>query len=151
MLPDTRPRHALLLGLGGGTIAGLLVRRFGPLPITAVEKNPLVVELARQEFELPTRDFTLVVGDAFDFVFEAEGPFDYVAVDLFENGGIPGKIFSHPFLRRLKTISTASGLVAINFFKDRRASNHLRRLEQVFSRVQTLTSGKNLIALCRSH
>src|SRR5262249_29787731 len=39
MLPDARPRRALLLGLGAGTIAHLLVRRFGPVAMVGVESD----------------------------------------------------------------------------------------------------------------
>src|SRR5579875_2945345 len=36
LLPPARPESALVLGLGGGTVARLLMERFGPLPIAGV-------------------------------------------------------------------------------------------------------------------
>ena len=52
LLPHNQPTNALILGLGGGTIAHLMTQRFGPLPITGVECDPAVVWLARQQFGL---------------------------------------------------------------------------------------------------
>src|SRR6185437_684947 len=37
LLPHNQPANALILGLGGGTVAHLMTQRFGPLPITGVE------------------------------------------------------------------------------------------------------------------
>ncbi|MBI4212778.1 MAG: hypothetical protein HY534_00545 [Chloroflexi bacterium] len=148
MLPEARPRQALLLGLGGGTVASLLVRRLGPVPILAVEKTTAVVDLAYQAFSLP-RDIEVVLADAFDYVLELERSFDYLAVDLFENGAVPARVFGTPFLRRLKRLTNPGGLIAINFFKDGRSDAHRHRLERVFPRVQVVPCEKNLVALCR--
>ena len=68
MLPRERPANALILGLGGGTIASLLAQRFGALPITGVERDPAVVWLARHEFGLDAlAHLHIVVADAFDY------------------------------------------------------------------------------------
>src|SRR3954454_19502731 len=47
MLPDVRPRRALLLGLGGGTVAQLLQQRFGDVALVGVESDERVLTLAR--------------------------------------------------------------------------------------------------------
>ena len=52
MIPNVRPRHTLILGLGAGTVAHLLTRRFGPVPIVAVDDDAGLVEVARAEFGL---------------------------------------------------------------------------------------------------
>ena len=148
MLPEFAPRNALILGFGGGTIAGMLVKRFGALPITAVEVDPAVASLAYASFDIP-RSVELVVGDALMQIHEIRGPFDYVAVDLFSEGVVPAAIFASPFLRRVKEITRDGGLVAINYFEDGRATAHRHRLERVFPRIEVVTSGKNLIARCR--
>jgi spermidine synthase len=150
MLPEVRPRRALILGLGGGTIAHLIWRQFGPLPIVGVEANPQVVRLARSAFELDRAELEIVEADALSFVAAAEGPFDYVAVDLFEAGQIPPSIFSRPFLKTVRRLMAPGGLAAVNFFKDRRLATHEHRLESVFPRVTYVDSGKNVIARCRA-
>jgi spermidine synthase len=149
MLPDVRPRAALLLGMGGATVAQLLVRRFGPLPITAVDNNHDVVRLAKQSFPLPFACLEIVETDAFTFVNDAPGPYDYVGVDLFANGAVPPRVFSRPFLRQLKALRSDGGLAAINYFKSKRALTHQHRLERVFPSVAVVQSEKNVIAHCR--
>jgi spermidine synthase len=148
MLPGVRPEHALLLGLGGGTIAHLLVERFGPLPITAVEVDHDVVAFAYRFFGLP-HGLKVVEADAFAFVETASGPYDYIAVDLFARNSVPAGVFRRSFLRKLRELLTPGGLLAVNYFKDRRAESHRQQLEGVFPRVVIIPSDKNLIAHCR--
>src|SRR5712692_7509253 len=44
MVPDDPPRNALILGLGGGTLARLLQARWGEVPIVGVDNDPDIVE-----------------------------------------------------------------------------------------------------------
>jgi spermidine synthase len=148
MLPDFAPRSALVLGLGGATIPHLLVDRFGPLPITVIEKDPDVIALARRVFGIP-RKTDIVEADAFTWVDAADDTFDYIAEDLFEHNRVPALVFARPFLRKLKELLTPGGLLALNYFKDRRATDRQRRLESVFPRVTVIPNDKNLIAHCR--
>lgn len=149
MAPEGCPQTALLLGFGGGTIATLLHRRFGEVAITAVEKHAAVVEVAQDVFGVRTPQVTIIVGDAFEFVSTQRGQYDYIAVDLFEAGAVPARIFTRPFLRSVKALASPGGTVVINFFRDRRMQEHQRRLEAVFPRVAFTQCGKNVVAHCR--
>lgn len=149
MIPNTRPERALILGLGGGTVAHLLWKRFGDVAITGVENDRAVIELARDEFGLAGANVKIVEGDAFGFVGQTQGPFDYIAVDLFADGRIPAGVFARPFLRRVKDLLTPGGQAAINFFKDKRVPTRLHRLRTVFPRVSVRESRENVVAHCR--
>jgi spermidine synthase len=149
MLPDTRPNRALILGLGGGTIAHLLLRRFGAVSITGVERDPRVIRLARSAFGIELPDVEIVEGDAFQLVDELTGPYGYIAVDLFASDAIPRQIFTRPFLKRIRSLLTPGGMAAINFFHDRRAPDRIRRIEQVFPRVEAVNCRENIVARCR--
>jgi spermidine synthase len=150
MLPEVRPDRALILGLGGGTIVHLLARRFGPVPVTGVERDPRVIRLARSAFGLDLPHLEIVEADAFQFVEDAPGPYSYIAVDLFAADAIPRQVFGRPFLKRIRGLLTSGGLAAINFFRDRRTDYHIRRIEQAFPRVEVVDSRKNVIARCRA-
>src|SRR6476660_2731631 len=52
LLPSVRPRRALVLGLGGGTVVHLLRRRFGELAVVGVDDDGEVLALARAELGL---------------------------------------------------------------------------------------------------
>ncbi|HLY32336.1 MAG TPA: hypothetical protein VKQ36_15010 [Ktedonobacterales bacterium] len=72
MLPRRRPASALILGLGGGTIATLLTQRWGAFPTVGVERDPAVVALARHAFGLDALPhLRIVTDDAFNFVRRA--------------------------------------------------------------------------------
>lgn len=149
MLPDVRPKSALILGLGGGTLAHLLARRFPGVRITGVDNDPAVIRLAQSAFGVDSVLADLIEADAIAYVAEDRGPFDYVAVDLFAEGQIPTAVFRKPFLKRVKDSLTPGGVAAVNFFKDRRAASRERRLEAIFPRVELRQSRENLVAMCR--
>ena len=68
MVPDERPHRALILGLGGGTLARLLQVRWGELRIVGVDDDPSILETANSVGWLPLPGLDIVVADAFDYV-----------------------------------------------------------------------------------
>src|ERR1700694_143158 len=82
MVPDDPPRNALILGLGGGTLARLLHARWGPLPLVGIDDDPAIVEPAARVGWLPRTGLDVVMADAFDYVQTCGQSFDFVAVDL---------------------------------------------------------------------
>src|SRR5215210_4468957 len=109
LLPDVRPKHALLLGLGGGTLAHLLVRRFGPLPMVGVEVDAEVLAVARAEFDLALPTLSVVEADALEYVAGCTERFDYVCVDLYRGAEQERRAFARPFLRALRQLVPAGG------------------------------------------
>ncbi|MBI4099638.1 class I SAM-dependent methyltransferase [Candidatus Microgenomates bacterium] len=76
------PKTALILGLGGGTLVGLLTQNWPNTKITGVEIDPVMIALGKKYFGLgeyknlkiiradarkyrPTRPFDLVLADAY--------------------------------------------------------------------------------------
>jgi spermidine synthase len=145
MLPDTRPEQALLLGAGGGTLAAMLHRRFGPLPIIAVDNDPEVVRLGRASFYLTLPEVSVVLADAFQFAAACRGRFDYIAVDLFRGNERPRELAGRPFLRDLRRIARPGATVAFNLFKDRRVEVTHTRIARLLAPVQQVTAGKNVV------
>ncbi|HEX2171061.1 MAG TPA: hypothetical protein VHL09_01275 [Dehalococcoidia bacterium] len=150
MIPDVRPERALILGLGAGTVAALLTRRFGRLPIEGVDLNPKIVEAGYQVCGLGNTDLTIHYEDAFDFVARAGGRYDYIAVDLYTGSELAQGVFSKPFLRRLKRLAGPRGVVAINIIRTRRFDRQMARLREVFAVVDTAEAGLNVVATCRA-
>lgn len=77
----------LMLGLGGGTTLHLLASGIRPATVTAVERDPEVIRLARSFFEIDRiRGLRIVEGDAHGILkkFEAEQrTFDLIIDDVF--------------------------------------------------------------------
>jgi spermidine synthase len=147
MLPDVRPARALILGYGGGTLGHLLRERFGPVQVVGVDDDNEVLSLAHSLCGvLPHLE--LVRADAFTYVKQARGPFDYVALDLFRGGEIPRGVFAKPFLRQLRGLLAPHAPLVVNLFHDGRTQSRLTRLQQVFRLREQRPIGKNVVVFC---
>jgi spermidine synthase len=148
MLPDGVPRSALLLGLGAGTLAHLLARRFPGIRIVGVDIDSRLIEFARRHFDLDLPNLEIVIDDAFAYAAGCHSQFDYVAVDLFCGHAFQRGALARPFLRQLKTLVGPTGEIAVNFFKDRRSEVYVGRLARVLTirRVERLV--RNVVVHC---
>ncbi len=145
MLPNGSPRSALLLGLGGGTLAHLLAHRYPSIEMVGVDTDVEVVEFARMHFDLAMPNLKIVLGDAFEYVARCERAFDFVAVDLFAGYDLQRMVLSKPFLRKLNEI-VESGEIVFNLFRDRRTEKNLERIERVLKVLRIDEVGKNVVA-----
>ena len=152
MVPDVKPRRALLLGLGAGTIARLLHERFGEVPIVGVDDDLAVIDFARELLrDLP--DLAIEHGDAFEYVARAAAAgehFDYVAVDLYRGDYLAHGVVGRPFLRGLRALGEPRGLVIFNLFYERRVYDRIRRIERVFRVIKRELVHRNLVLWCRT-
>jgi spermidine synthase len=150
MLPEQRPRRALLLGVGGATIAHLLAARFGPLHVLGVDDDPSVLRAARVAFGVPPEGLQFVLADAFAFAAACAARFDYIAVDLFHGDRAPVETFGRPFLRALKTGRRVPARIAFNVFRDRYTAGRIERIGAVLHVERQITVGLNVIVHCRT-
>jgi spermidine synthase len=148
MLPDRAPRDALLLGLGGGTIAHLLIGTYGSVPMVGVDDDAAVVAIGRTAFGLDLPNLEIVVADAFAYAAACSRRFDLICVDLFRDGQIPARVCSSTFLTRLRGLLRPDGLVTFNLARDRRAGDRLRQLSRHFVVVRRILVGFNLVVHC---
>jgi len=148
MVPLHRPRRALLLGLGVGTVARLLRDRFGAVPTVGVDDDPAVIALARRE--LADLDLLQVVAaNAFEYVASTSERFDLACVDLYRGSRLQAGVVSRPFLRSLKAILAPRGLATFNLYADRRVATRLSRIARVFRLLRSVPIGKNVVVWCR--
>jgi spermidine synthase len=145
LLPSVRPRRALVLGLGGGTVVHLLRRRFGELAVVGVDDDGEVLALARAELGLEQPGLAVVEGDAFAYVAACRERFDYICVDLFRGGRLERGILARPFLRKLRALATPGAEIVLNLFQDRRAETSIGRIGRVLTIRSTHPVGKNLV------
>lgn len=149
-VPDVKPGRTLILGLGGGTVAHLITRRFGPVLIVGVERDHAIVEAARSDLGLDLPNLTIVVGDAFEFVRAGGEQFDLICVDLYRGGRLERSTLGKPFLRDLRRKLSPGGTVVFNLFRERRTQQRLARLGQFFRAVKTVQVGQNVVIHCRA-
>lgn len=150
MLPDEPPRSALILGLGGGTIAHLIHLRFGSVPIVGVDDDPLVLATGRDAFGLASLpNLRVEVTDAYAFAATCRDRFDLVVVDLFRGGQVPRGVTATLFLRDVRRLLTPGGLATFNLVRDGRAASRIHRLAKVFLLEKQVLTGFNVVVHCR--
>jgi spermidine synthase len=154
MLPDTCPRRALLLGLGGGTVARLLSRRCPHTEMVGIERDETVLAVARADFGLDdVPRLTVVRADAFVWVPDAAerepGVYDFICLDLFNAGRLAPGALATPFLRQVAALLTSSGTLAVNLMSTARVPEQLHRLERVYQQLRTVRVAGNVVSHLR--
>ena len=150
MLPPGCPRRALLLGLGGGTIASLLARRCPGATMVGVERNPSVLAVARSMLGLDAIPGLWVVrADAFAWVAEhaatEPGAFDLICLDIFDAGRLVRGVLAEPFLRQLAVLLAPRGTLSVNLLVTRYTPDQVARVERVFAVTRRLKLRGNLV------
>jgi len=117
--PRPEPSRVLLLGLGAGTVVLQLQALFPNARFTAVEQDPIHIEVARTHFGVDETRTQIHCQDAVAFVARYRGPrFDLVIDDLFiGSAGTPRRAVScdHRWLKQLKHCLDPHGILSINF------------------------------------
>jgi len=114
------PRHVLLLGLGGGSLAKFLLHHFPGCRIDAVEYRESVYEVARSHFQLPDDPrLALHFTDAADFIRRADAAhsgYDLILVDAFTADGVAQATSGLSFFEACRTRLAADGVLAANLW-----------------------------------
>lgn len=129
---------ALILGLGGGTVAKLMKKFWPKAKITGIEIDPLMIELGKKYLGLEVDK--LVIGDARKFKL---GEYDLVVVDSY---------FGDKYIDLLNEDLKKSKIVIFNrlYYGDKRseAVKFGLKLQKIFSRVEYYYPEANLMLIC---
>jgi spermidine synthase len=127
MLFDMLPKHIVQLGLGAASLTKFCYRHFPDALVTAVDLNPKVIAMCREQFKLPPDDDRLRVleMDAFDFVRSRarHGTVDVIQVDLYDAEADGPVLDSPEFYEACAACLTPGGMMTVNLF----ANNVQRR------------------------
>ena len=130
------PRHALLVGLGAGSLAKFIYRNLPGCRITVVEINPQVEWIARQYFKLPDdpRRLSVVIGDGADYMLSGSRHYDAILVDGYDPDGLAGALDTLPFYQACRSRLSEDGLLAVNLLgRTRGFQASLERIRVAFS------------------
>jgi spermidine synthase len=110
------PRHALLIGLGAGSLAKFIYRNLPDCRITVVEINPQVEFVARQYFKLPDDPLRLdvVIGCGADYMLAGQRQFDYILADGFGPDAKAGALDTLPFYQACRARLSERGVLGVN-------------------------------------
>ena len=118
LLFDAQPKHVLMVGLGGGSLAKFCYKHLPNSHITVVEINPHVIAL-RQSFAIPEDDerFQVVQMDAAHFMAHTPEKFDVVFVDGVDQHGMPEQLCSPQFYSDCRRVLNAGGVTVVNLHR----------------------------------
>jgi spermidine synthase len=133
LLFHAQPRRALMIGLGGGSLAKFFHRRLPALHTHVVEYDERVIATARALFHVPADDARLTIehGDG----VEALAPecCDLLVVDGFEDESTPSAMVSQAFFDAAWCALDDPGVLVMNIMDDdRNFDRHLKRMENAF-------------------
>lgn len=141
----------LILGLAGGTIAGLISKQFNPKKIVGVEIDPVMIKLGKKYLDLDKiPNLEIVIKDAKDYLLTTKDKYDFILVDMYLGDQLPGFVYSPKFLKRLKLLS---GYAIFNhlFYDDpkrQKAEDLVEHLKKIFPAVHLVRKLTNLLIIC---
>lgn len=150
------PACVLLLGLGGGSIAGFILRHFSGTRIDVVELRPAVISVARNYFGLGyDQRLRLYIDDASHFLLQSRNglaAYDAILVDAYDGAGPAAATCDAHFPTLCAQRLTPKGVAVFNLWSAQRSvlEAQLRSLSATFpGNVATLPVPKrgNIIAL----
>jgi spermidine synthase len=129
-----RPRHVVLVGLGGGSLTRYCYRHLPRARITTIEIDGDVIDLS-EWFELPADDerLQLIHADAADYFATTREQPDVVLVDACDGKGVAPAMRDPLFYRNLHARIGDDGVLVMNLIgKARDVQLHLEYMAAVF-------------------
>ena len=127
------PRRALMIGLGGGSLAKFFHRRLPGLRTRVVEMDERVIAAARSLFHVPADDARLAVEHGDGVAALEPGCCDLLVVDGFEDEAASPALVRQSFFDAAQDALEEPGALVMNFMDDDRdLDRHLQRIERAF-------------------
>jgi spermidine synthase len=117
LLFNPNPRHIVMIGLGGGSLAKFCYRHLPRSRITVVEINEQVIAL-REEFCIPKDDerFRVIHDDGARFVERLDEQMDVLLIDAFDADGIALSLSKSDLYSCAARQLTENGMLVMNFW-----------------------------------
>jgi len=144
------PSRILIVGLGGGAIAGALQKMLPTAKIDAVEIDPAVVRVARTYFGfVPTQQTDIYEEDGRVFakrMLKQGVKYDLVILDAFDHQYIPEHLLTREFLLEVRGLLTPRGVVTTNTYASTRLYDHeSATYHSVFGNFYSLVTNNRVI------
>ena len=138
------PARALLVGLGGGSLARFLLEQFPDCRVEAVERRAGVAEIAHAYFGLPRVErLTVHIADACEriasLVQDRTQAFDLILVDVYDHLGMDTSINVLEFLGGCARLLHPQGALSMNLW-----GTHPVALKQSINLLRTCFPGNAL-------
>lgn len=134
LLFNPKPRHVLMIGLGGGSMLKYLHQHVPECDLTTVEISQPVIDL-RGTFLIPPDDarHRIVCADGAAFLRQPPKRYDLILVDGFTGEGIVEALCSRSFYGQCRKALTAEGLLVANVHAEVNQAREIgKRLNKTF-------------------
>lgn len=108
------PRHLMIVGLGGGSLAKFCLRHLRRARVTAVEIDPTVIAMREQFCIPPDERLVIVAADASDYLPRAEADTDVLLLDGFDAEGISSHLNQPGFYQAARRRLRPGGILVAN-------------------------------------
>jgi len=140
--------NCLILGLGGGTLAKLLRKKYPNAKITGVEIDPIMIELGKKYLSLDKYNIDIKIADASNYSL-IPNRYSLVIVDMYSGDNFPKGFESENFLKKISKFP----LVIINrlYYGEKRPDTVRfgKKLEKYFKKVDWFYPEANLMFICQ--
>ncbi|QSI76874.1 spermidine synthase-like protein [Niveibacterium microcysteis] len=146
-----RPKHVVIVGLGGGSLTKFCHRHLARSRITTVEISEDVIAL-REQFALPPDDerLAIVCEDAVEYFASTDDRADVVLLDGYDENGIVPAFCDERFYLAIRARLKPAGMLVCNLaVKGDESAAHIELLRDVFRDrliVQEVAGDGNRIA-----
>ena len=122
MLFNDNPAHVVQLGLGAAALTKFCYARFPAAKVTAIDLNPKVISMCREQFKLPEDDARLQVieMDAQDFVLSRarHNSIDVLQEDLYDVEALGPVLDTPEFYQACADCLIENGMMTVNLFSN---------------------------------
>src|SRR5687767_14456769 len=129
------PRRALLIGLGGGSLAKFMYHRLPSVHVKAVEVSSQVAAIARNYFHVPANNprLEILIADGAEYITREDAAADAVIVDGYDADAHAEELASKSFYAACRERLNSGGMFVVNLWGgDRQFATLLKRIEGAF-------------------
>lgn len=151
-------QNVLVLGLGGGSIVGVIKKYWPDSRVTAVDIDPVIVKLGIKYLGLSDKSIKIHIRDAEKFLkdsrLKTKDKFDLICIDLYVGDEYPKKFETKNYIQLVRRNLAIGGIAVFNrlYYGEKRPQSVKfgNMLEKVFDKVDVVYPEANVMYVCYS-
>jgi len=142
-------KSILEIGSGGGRTAWYLHRHMPEVPITTVELDPVVAELAQKHFGIKNeKNFEIATRDGRLFLRESKKKYDVILIDAYRGPFVPFHLLTKEFYQSVEAHLAPGGVVVQNIEPSTMLfDSATKTIQSVFDNVEFYLARGNVVTV----
>lgn len=146
-----RIKTALMLGTGIGSGVQILGSMGCRPSFTLIEKDPVILQLAREILGDSGQQYTYnaIAADAAVYIQQCDNRYDLLVVDIFIGQEVPGFVTTTEFLKKCLRCINTEGIFVLNYISanEKEWAGIIRLISGVFPMHEVISFGVNRIII----